>query len=116
MTDRPKTGPVERAIRKACVIAFDVPKNRQGRVGEMALSFEGRYQRWQESSACLAGKEDGPRDRDDRRLCLECAHLSGRAGAMRCARWQRAGLGQAGIPSGLVLQLQSAAASGIKTP
>lgn len=46
------------------------------------------------------------RDWDDRRLCLECAHLPGRAGAMRCARWQRAGLGQAGIPAGLALQLQ----------
>ena len=49
-----------------------------------------------------------PRDResDDRRLCLECAHLAGRAGAMRCAQWQRAGLGAAGIPAGLHLVLQ----------
>jgi hypothetical protein len=46
------------------------------------------------------------REWDDRRLCLECAYLSGRAGAMRCAQWQRAGLGQAGIPAGLALQLQ----------
>ncbi len=46
------------------------------------------------------------READDQRLCLECAHLSGRAGAMRCARWQRAGLGQAAIPAGLALQLQ----------
>ncbi|WP_051675690.1 replicative DNA helicase [Polaromonas glacialis] len=37
----------------ANVIACDVPKNRQGRVGELALSFEGRYQLWQESSAPL---------------------------------------------------------------
>lgn len=54
----------------------------------------------------LADKLTRDRDWDDRRLCLECAHLSGRAGAMRCARWQRAGLGQAGIPAGLALQLQ----------
>ena len=49
-----------------------------------------------------------PRDRgsDDRRLCLECVHLAGRAGAMRCAQWQRAGLGAAGIPAGLHLMLQ----------
>jgi len=50
---------------------------------------------------------DRDRDRDreggDRRLCLECAHLSG---AMRCAQWQRAGLGQPGVPAGLPLVLQ----------
>lgn len=46
------------------------------------------------------------RDADDRQLCLECAHLSGRAEAMRCAEWQRARLGQPGIPAGLALMLQ----------
>ena len=48
------------------------------------------------------------RDRggDDRRLCLECAHLSRAGGAMRCAQWQRAGLGTPNLPAGLALQLQ----------
>ena len=47
------------------------------------------------------------RESDDRRLCLECAHLAGRTGgAMRCAQWQRAGLGAAGVPTGLHLVLQ----------
>ena len=46
------------------------------------------------------------RESDDRRLCLECAHLAGRAGSMRCAQWQRAGLGAAGVPAGLHLVLQ----------
>ena len=46
------------------------------------------------------------RESDDRRLCLECAHLSGRAGSMRCAQWQRAGLGAAGVPAGFHLVLQ----------
>ena len=46
------------------------------------------------------------RDADDRRLCLECVHLSGRAEAMRCAQWQRAGMGAAGLPAGLELMLQ----------
>lgn len=41
------------------VIACDVPKNRQGRVGELALSFEGMYQHWQESSVSLQGKKTG---------------------------------------------------------
>jgi replicative DNA helicase len=41
------------------VIACDVPKNRQGRVGEMALRFEGRYQLWQESATPLQGKTVG---------------------------------------------------------
>ena len=43
------------------VIACDVPKNRQGRVGELALSFEGRYQLWQECSAPLQTKKIGSR-------------------------------------------------------
>jgi replicative DNA helicase len=41
------------------VIACDVPKNRQGRVGELTLSFEGMYQRWQESTASLQAKRIG---------------------------------------------------------
>jgi hypothetical protein len=33
------------------------------------------------------------RESDDRRLCLECAHLAGHgACAMRCTNWQRAGV------------------------
>jgi hypothetical protein len=46
------------------------------------------------------------RDGDDRRLCLECVHLSGQRGAWRCNQWQQAGMGAAGIPAGLVLMLQ----------
>ena len=46
------------------------------------------------------------RESDDRRLCLECVHLAGRAGVMRCAQWQRAGLGAAGVAAGLHLVLQ----------
>lgn len=46
------------------------------------------------------------RDGDDRRLCLECVQLSGRVGAVRCAQWQRAGLGAPGVPAGLVMVLQ----------
>ena len=36
------------------VIGCGVPKNRQGRVGEVALHFEGAYQRWTESTESLA--------------------------------------------------------------
>ena len=33
------------------------------------------------------------RESDDRRLCVECVHLTGHsAGAMRCTNWQRAGV------------------------
>ena len=46
------------------------------------------------------------REDDDRRMCLECLHLSGQRGAWRCGQWQRAGMGAAGIPAGLVLVLQ----------
>jgi hypothetical protein len=45
------------------------------------------------------------READERRLCLECAHLSRESG-LRCAQWQRAGLGAPGIPAGLHLVLQ----------
>ena len=45
------------------------------------------------------------RQADDRRLCLECAHLS-RAGSLRCAQWQRVGLGAPNPPAGLAMQLQ----------
>ena len=50
----------------------------------------------------LVGRD---RQADDRRLCLECRHLTtGRT--MRCAQWQSAGLGQPGIPEGMAVQLQ----------
>lgn len=38
------------------LIACDVPKNRQGRTGEIALRFDGTTQRWEESSEPLAPK------------------------------------------------------------
>lgn len=44
------------------------------------------------------------REGDDRRLCLECAHLAGLgAWGWRCSQWQRTGLG---LPAGLAIQLQ----------
>lgn len=46
------------------------------------------------------------REGDDRRLCLECCNLTGRAGAWRCNQWQQAGMVGAGVPSGMVLVLQ----------
>lgn len=38
------------------VIGLAVPKNRQGRVGEVALHFEGEFQRWGESTESLSAK------------------------------------------------------------
>jgi hypothetical protein len=50
------------------------------------------------------------RESDDRRLCLECSHLSGHAGSWRCRDWQRAGIAiqsrDAGLPGDLVRTLQ----------
>ncbi|MBH1957544.1 MAG: hypothetical protein I8H70_02500 [Burkholderiales bacterium] len=55
----------------------------------------------------LASKlTDRDRQDDERRLCLECAHMGGQHGAWRCNQWQRAGMGATGIPAGLVLVLQ----------
>lgn len=50
------------------------------------------------------------REKDDRRLCLECQHLTGFAGSWRCRDWQRAGIAinprDTGIPGDLVRTLQ----------
>ena len=50
------------------------------------------------------------READDRRLCLECAHLTGRADAWACRYWQRAGVAsmarQAQQSVALVIRLQ----------
>ena len=55
------------------------------------------------------------RDTDNRYLCLECQHLS-RAGAGRCAQWQRDGLGQPGLPAGLHRVLQRCNGFRAQTP
>ena len=51
------------------------------------------------------------RDSDDRRLCLECIHLSGQSGeAWDCRNWQRVGVvsraRDAQLSAALVMQLQ----------
>ena len=51
------------------------------------------------------------RESDDRRLCLECFHLSGQSGkAWHCRNWQRAGVAlrarDAQLSAALVIQLQ----------
>jgi hypothetical protein len=49
------------------------------------------------------------RERDERRLCLECAHLSGAADARRCANWRATGMRGNTIPAELVSMLQRCA-------
>lgn len=44
----------QRAGEHDNLIGMSVPKNRQGRVGELALRFEGQFQRWGESTESLA--------------------------------------------------------------
>ena len=50
------------------------------------------------------------REYDDRRLCLECAHLAGYAGAWGCRNWQQAAIASkardAQLPAALVIQPQ----------
>ena len=59
------------------------------------------------------------REGDDRRLCLECAHLHG-AGRWRCGNWHRAEvatqLKDAHLPGALVLTLQRCPGFGGSTP
>lgn len=45
------------------------------------------------------------REGDDRRLCLECAHLQG-AGRWRCVNWKQAEVAQVGLSRDLVVMLQ----------
>ena len=45
------------------------------------------------------------READDRRMCLECAHLSRSAG-WRCGQWKRAGIGGAAVAADLAQLLQ----------
>lgn len=46
-----------RADEHSSLIGLAVPKNRQGRVGEVPLHFEGQYQRWSESTESLSKLE-----------------------------------------------------------
>ena len=50
------------------------------------------------------------READDRRLCLECAHLAGRAGVWGCRNWQQAAIASkardAQLPAALVIKPQ----------
>ena len=50
------------------------------------------------------------READARRLCLECAHLAGHAGAWGCRNWQKAAIASkardAQLPAALVIQPQ----------
>lgn len=49
-------------------------------------------------------------ERDERRLCLECLHLSGGVGRRRCSQWQKIGMtSRATIPGELVTILQRCA-------
>lgn len=51
------------------------------------------------------------RDRDDRRVCMECKHLTGHgSGLLRCRNWLKAGVaiykGDSQLPADFVVQLQ----------
>ncbi|MEJ8855810.1 hypothetical protein WKW79_14600 [Variovorax robiniae] len=50
------------------------------------------------------------REGDDRRTCIECVNLGGRAGSSRCSAWRSAGLGVQAIPSEWVTLPQRCAA------
>jgi hypothetical protein len=50
-------------------------------------------------AAKLAGRD---LEQDDRRLCLECLHLSDCAGGWRCSQWRKIQIYSPDIPSDLV--------------
>ena len=44
-------------------------------------------------------------EQDDRRVCLECRHLSGDVERRRCSQWRKLWLGDASMPADLVATL-----------
>lgn len=89
-------------------------------------TFTGRLARFTDKGLILADAEQQAdrllirdRDRDDRSLCLECAHLHG-AGHWRCGNRHRAEvatqLKDAHLPGALVLTLQRCPGFGGSTP
>lgn len=57
----------------------------------------------QDEAALMAWKlERRDAERDDRRLCIECQHLSGGAGRFRCAQWRMHQIISSDIPGDLV--------------
>ena len=46
------------------------------------------------------------REQDERRLCLECKHLSGTSTARRCSQWRTLGIHCLAIPADLPTTLQ----------
>ena len=46
------------------------------------------------------------KQRDDRRVCLECAHMSGSPQARRCSQWRKTGMQGPPVPGELVGLLQ----------
>jgi hypothetical protein len=80
--------------------------------GQEIDTFTARLSRFTDKGLTLTDAEQQAdrlviRDRegDDRRLCMECAHLHG-AGPWRCGNWQRAEIGSTAVPDELVRLLQ----------
>ena len=85
--------------------------------GRAIDTFTARLARFTDKGAALDMAESladklviRDRDKDDRRICLECSHLAGYAKSWRCGNWQRAGIAiqsrDAGLPGDLVHLLQ----------
>jgi hypothetical protein len=69
--------------------------------------FTGRGIALGDSEALADNLVQRDRDRyDTRRVCLECKHLTGWGGSLRCNQWRAAGLGAAVVPADLVRLLQ----------
>ena len=50
-------------------------------------------------------------EQDERRVCLECRHMSGDMRRSRCSQWRKLWIGDASMPADLVATLQRCAAS-----
>ena len=48
-------------------------------------------------------------EQDERRVCLECAHMSGDLQRRRCSQWRKLWIGDASMPADLVAKLQRCA-------
>ena len=80
--------------------------------GQEIDTFTARLARFTDKGASLEEAERladklviRDREGDDRRLCLECAHLHG-AGRWRCGNWDAADVAREGLAPDLVKTLQ----------
>lgn len=81
---------------------FQNSASENGMLAARLALFTGRGMSMEDAEARAVRMESRDRERDDRRLCLECLHLSGGAGGWRCSQWRKRQCNGPDIPGDLV--------------